>query len=142
MCEKSQFINQIFNDVELNNFNHNLYLIPDDIKKSIYFDYFYPNEPKVVAIKISHSLLEELNSYECKKLDKTNLVPFLKKVIENEMAVKYMYNNYCHHNIYDGKKYNYFKSLYDKIIIKKEKNYENLNEIDDFALSWLVYLYH
>ena len=138
----TKVINNVFHDVELNNFDKGLYLIPDDVKKNIYFDYFYPNEPEVIAKKLCDLLLEELNSSECKKINIENLVPILEKVLENEFAIKYMYNDYCYHDKYSGKNYNYFQIFYDKIIIKKEKNYVNLSEIHDFAFSWLFNLYH
>lgn len=138
----NEIINKIFNDEELNNFDKNLYLIQNDVKKNIYLDYFYLNEPELISKKLCDSLLEELNSYECKKINIEKLVPILEKVLENEFAIKYMYNNYCYHDKYSGKNYNYFEILYDKIIIKKEKNYVNLTEINDFAFSWLFNLYH
>jgi len=134
--------NKIFDDKELNEFEKKLFIIPDDIKKNIYYDYFYPNEPRVIASKLCDELLNEIDSFKHTTCNTTKLSLILTKVLENNLAIEYLYNNYCYYDKYNNTKRNYFRIVYDKIIINKEKNYINFNEVDDFALSLLSYIYH
>lgn len=123
---------------ELIKLEKNIELLPNDIKKKIYYEYFYPNEPKVVAIKLSNNLFIELNSKLSKSLNIINVVPLLEKILENEYAIDYLCNNPNSTN----EMFDIFKNLYDKIIKNNNKNFIRLNKINDLALSLLFTLYH
>jgi hypothetical protein len=126
----------IFNDKKLNNFDNYLTLIPDDVKRNIYENFFSPK-------KLINELLDELNSISCKQLEIKKIVPLLKIVLENKMAFDYFYNQYYYLCPYSNKKSNFFRLLYDQIILKKKKNFIKIQDpLEDFCLSWLMYLYH
>lgn len=75
-------------------------------------------------------LLRTLKGERCESLGINSIVPILQRCFENERCIKFLLNN------------SIFKRLYIKIIVLREKKFVNLNEIDDFALSWCYYLYH
>ena len=133
-------INPLFDDIDLNKFEKNLTLIPDDIKREIYEDYF---EPIIKARKLCDELVFQLNSINSIKLNIIDILPLLNLVLENKYAIEYLYNNYYYKDTITGEKINYFKILYEKIIKNKDKNFILINNpIEDFALSWLMHLYH
>jgi len=132
--------NPLFDESEVTNFNKNLLLkIPDDIKKDIYIQYF---EPIIDAQELCNLLLNELKSEKCIKLDISDLFPLLKKVLDNKYSIEYLYNNYYYYDEYTKKENNYFKQLYN-FYKNNGKNFILIKDpIEDFALSWLMYLYH
>jgi hypothetical protein len=129
---------ELCDDNILNNFDNNFTILPDDLKRKIYDDYF---KEELIAEKLCNDVLIELNTKNSYCLCKVDLEPLIKKVLENKIAIK----NLC--EISDV-----FKDLYTKIIINKSKNFINLyNDSDinkatygasDLALSWLYMLYH
>jgi hypothetical protein len=132
--------NPLFDDIKLNNIDKNLSLIPEDIKKKIYNDHF---KLIIQSRELCDLLLIELNSDKCINLDISDLFPLLSNVLINEYAIEYLYNNYYHYDESTKKKNNYFKKLYDKIIKNNNRNFILIdNPIEDFALSWLMYMYH
>ena len=129
----------IFDDKKLNSLDKDIYLLPDDLKNKIYSDYF---KDKLLAQELCNNLLVQLESYDSIKLNYEKLSPFLEKVLKNELAVKNLYENYEYLDIIYNRRINIFKNLYDTIMIDKKKNFEKLNTVNDFALSWLHRLYH
>ena len=130
----------LIDDKELHNFDKKLYLIPNDIKQKIYYDYF---DPIIKAHKLADELILQLKSKNSIKLDIIDILPLLNLVLENEYAIEYLNKNYYHLDTYLYQKINYFKKLYDQIIKRKIKNFILIDDpIQDFALSWLTYLYH
>ena len=132
--------NPIFDDKELNKLDRNLTLIPYDIKKDIYINYF---QPIINAKKICDKLFYELKSINSKKLNIIDILPLLYLILNNKYAIDYLYNNYYYYDEYSNTKINIFKNLYDKIIINNNRNFILLSDdVKDFAQSWLMYLYH
>jgi hypothetical protein len=124
-------IKNIFDDEKLHEFDSNLTLIPDELKNDIYEKYFYP-------IRIVKVLLEELESHESKILNIINLLPILRIVLKDEIAVNYLYKNYLYISPYHDYKKNIFKELYDDIIINKIKHFVLVEDpVEDFALTWV-----
>jgi hypothetical protein len=112
----------LFDDKELNRIDPNFYIIPDNVKYKI----SKPDMPNICK-----DLINQLNSHECNRLIIKQLVPILKQVFDDNMACKYMLQTDSN-----------FEQLYNDIIINKKKNFINLNTIDDFALSWCMFVYH
>jgi hypothetical protein len=103
----------------------NMNEIPKDIQKLIIYDHVEPN-------LILQELSEILNSEQSMNLVSTPLSYYLENIIlKNEIVIKHLIKNDWIFNI-----------IYEKHIIKKEKNFIVLNIIDSMALSWLIYLYH
>jgi hypothetical protein len=128
-------IEKIFDDEELNKIDPNLSLLPYDLKRDIYEKYFYPN-------RLVLDLLEELQSKDCRQLNIINLVPILRNILQDELAVDYLLENYLYICSYSGYKTNYFKQLYNEIIVNKVKYFVLIDDpIEDFALSWIFYMY-
>ena len=96
-------INEKEIEIIFNNFDSYLTLIPDDVKRNIYENYFFPK-------KLINELLDELNSISCKQLE------IEKIVLEDKMAFDYFYNQYYYLCPYSNKKSNFFRLLYDQII--------------------------
>ena len=82
------------------------------------------------AKKLVNMLLKTLKREECQSLDHNSIIPILQRCLENDRCIKFLLHN------------SIFKRLYIKIIVLREKNFVNLDEINDFALSWCYYLYH
>lgn len=112
----------LFDDKDLNRIDPNFYIIPDNVKYKI----SKPDMPKICK-----DLINQLNSHECNRLIIKQLVPILKQVIDDNMACNYMLQTDSN-----------FEQLYNDIIIDKKKNFIHLNTIDDFALSWCMFVYH
>lgn len=99
--------------------------LPYDIKKYIYDEHF--------SYELQYKKLKNiLDSIDCRTL-----------IINEE------YKNMICQILNDIHFINYlmkydmiFKELYTKIFIHHKKNFINLNNDDDFALSWLFTLYH
>lgn len=128
-------IDKIFNDKELHKIDHNLCLLPYDLKRDIYEKYFYPNR----NVK---DLLEELESHRCQTLDITHLIPILKNVLEDELAIDYLLNNYVYKCTYYDSETNIFKNLYNDIMIKNKKHFILIKDpVEDFALTWVFTMY-
>jgi hypothetical protein len=129
-------INILF--LENENENNLLSLLPYDLKRDIYEKYFYPN-------RLVLDLLEELQSNYCQRLDIIHLLPILRNVLEDKLAIDYLLKEYEY--IYPGVpppyyKQNIFKNLYNDIIINKRKYFILLKDpIEDFALSWVHFMY-
>jgi hypothetical protein len=132
-------IESLFNDKQFNNIDKNLLLLPDDLKKNIYIEYF---EPIIEAHKLCNQLISLLTSQSSRQLDKDPIVPILTLVLDNKLAIEYLNENYFFVDDYNNKKQNIFKKLYDQIIINNKKNFIHYDLVDDFALSWLYYMYH
>ena len=100
--------------------------LPNDIENLIYFDYVEPD-------MIMTELKKILNSYNSKNLYHKSLYHYLKNIIlKNDIVVSNLINND-----------KIFKQIYDKHIIKGEKNFILIEDpIESMALSWLMYLYH
>jgi hypothetical protein len=130
-----ELIEKIFNDKELNKIDPNFAIIPEDIKVDIFEKYLYPN-------RIVLDLLEELESHESKTLNIINLVPILRNVLNDSLAIKYLLNNYIYICPYNNYFKNYFKMLYEDIIINKKKCFILVQDpIEDFSLTWVHYMY-
>jgi hypothetical protein len=130
-----EIINIIFNDEELNKIDSNLCLLPDELKRDIVEKHFYPNRLVV-------DLLKELESHESKTLNIINLLPILRKVLEDPLAIAYLLENYIYTSPYYNYKKNIFKELYDSIIINKNKTFVLIEDpVEDFALNWLFTMY-
>lgn len=115
--------------------------LPNALTETIYKEHFLPITkakkllkerflPIIRSKKLVNMLLRTLEEKECQSLDHNSIVPILQRCLENERCIKFLLNN------------SIFKRLYIKIIVLREKNFVNLNEIDDFALSCCYYLYH
>lgn len=132
--------NPLFDDIELNNIDKKILLIPEDVKKKIYNDHF---KLIIQSRELCDLLLIELKSKKSNNLDISDLFPLLSNVLLNEYAIEYLYNNYYYYDESTKEKNNFFKKLYDKIIKNNGKNFILIDDpIKDFALSWLMYMYH
>ena len=58
----------------------------------------------------------------------------------SELLISFFIRNKCLKH--DNSKQNIFKRLYNQMIINKKRNFINYDLVDDFALSWLYYMYH
>lgn len=130
-------INIFFNDNLLNEMDKKFTLLPDDLKRKIYMDYF---KAGIDIQDLCNNLIEILQSSSCQRLEIELVVPILTKILDDKLAIEYLYNNYCYTEKHYSK--NIFKLLYDQLVINKKKNFVNLSLVDDFALSWLFYMYH
>lgn len=119
---------KIFDDKYLNKLDKNIYEIPDDIKRKIYEEYF---EPKLKAEKLCDELLKNLNTSNSQNLNTKDILPLIKKILENKLAISYL-------NEIDST----FSMLYQHIILEKKRNFVLLLPENDMALSWLYMLYH
>lgn len=130
-----ELIEKVFNNIELNKIDPNLALIPEDIQLDIFEKYFYPN-------RLVLDLLEELESHESKTLNIINLVPMLRNVLKDSFAIEYLLNNYMFICPYNNYSKNYFKMIYEEIIINKKKCFVLVKDpVEDFALTWVHYMY-
>jgi hypothetical protein len=130
-----EIIAKIFDDKVLNELDPNLTLLPDKLKSDIYEKYFYPK-------RIVKALLEELESHESKILNIINLLPILRDVLKDELAIAYLLENYLYICPYHDYKKNIFKALYDDIIVNKIKHFVLIEDpVEDFALTWVHYMY-
>ena len=127
-----------FHDVQLNNIDKNLYLLPDDLKRNIYIEYF---EPIFKAQELSNKLITLLSTKSSRECDIQPIVPILTLILDNQYAIEYLLEKYFFHDEYN-KKRNLFKILYEQIIINKKRNFINFDIVSDFALSWLHIMYH
>jgi hypothetical protein len=128
-------IKKLFDDKVLNELDPNLTLLPNELKRDIFEKYFYPN-------RLVLDLLDELQSHECKLLDTKNLVPILGNVLKDNLAVKYLYENYIFKLPSSSYKQNIFKKLYDDIIVNKIKYFVLITDpVEDFALMWVFTMY-
>ena len=98
--------------------------LPRDIQKKIYYDYFetiytYPNK-----------VINELNTYECKRLDIIRLQHMIPIILNHDYLIQYfLQNNNEFKNVYEGHN-------------NDKKIFVLMNKTHSFALSWLYYLYH
>lgn len=120
--------NPIFDDKTLNKLDKNIYEIPQDVKTKIYKEYF---EPEIEAEKLCDKLLFELKSIDSNNLVIRGILPLLEEVLQNKLAINILI-----------KKDKNFEMLYNDLCIQNKKNFINLNLTHDFALSWLMTLYH
>jgi hypothetical protein len=128
--------NPIFDDIELNKIDKNFIVIDNETKIEIYNKHLSPN-------KLCNNLLINLKSQKSCNLDISDIVPILRIILDDKESINYLYNNYYHIDNYTKKKINYFKDLYNKIIKNTDKNFTLIKDpVEDFALSWLMYLYH
>jgi hypothetical protein len=132
--------NPLIDDKILNNIDKNFQIIPDSIKTKIYSEHY---EPILNGKKLGDDLIVKLKSHNSCNLNIVDICPILTIVLDNKYAIDYLIENYLYIDEHTGKKYNYFKILYNQIIINNKKNFINISsDIEDFALSWLMYLYH
>jgi len=133
---KKELIEKVFNDKELNKIDSNFTLIPEDIKIDIFKKYLYPN-------RLVLDLLEELESHESKTLNIINLVPILRNVLKDRLAIDYLLENYIYIcSYYDDYRENIFKRLYNDIIIEKKKYFILIKDpVEDFSLAWVFHMY-
>ena len=128
-------IDALFNDKELHKIDPNLTLLPDELKRDIYEKNLYPN-------RLVYDLLEELKSNESAKLDTIKLRPILQRVLKDKLAIDYLLNNYIYTCPYNDDKRNLFKELYEYFIINKNKQFVLIQDpVEDFALTWVHYMY-
>ena len=120
--------NIIFDDKFLNNFDKNLYEISDDVKRKIYIDYF---QPQIEAEELCKKLLINLKTHKSYKLCIEDIIPYIEKILKNELATKYLIKNN-----------KIFEQLYTDIVVNNKSNFINLEKEKDLALSWLFMLYH
>jgi hypothetical protein len=120
--------NIIFDDALLNKFDKNLYEIPDDVKRKIYTDYF---QPQIESEELCKELLINLKTHKSYILCIEDIIPYIKKILKNELAIKYLIKNN-----------KIFEDLYTDIVIHNKKNFIHLGKEEDLALSWLFMLYH
>jgi hypothetical protein len=92
-------------------------------------------------IKLVENLYYHLNSMESQQLDREKLVIILEEILQNKNIVKYLYDNYQFTDT-NHDKINLFKKIYDDLVVNKKKNFENLNLVNDFVLSWIHLMYH
>lgn len=139
--EKSEInlvLDNLYQDEYLNNIDKNLYLLPDDLKRNIYIEYF---EPICKAQDLCNKLIILLSGKSSRQLDIKPIVPLLTLILDNKYAVEYLLENYIfEYTIYNKK--NIFKILYEEIIINKKRNFINFDIVSDMALSWLYRMYH
>ena len=129
-------INPIFDDIELNKIDKNFILIDNETKNKIYNKNLLPNN-------FCKNLLINLKSQKSKNLDISDIIPILRIILDDKLSINYLYNNYYHVDYFTKNKINYFKNLYDKIIKNNDKSFILIKDpVEDFALSWLMYLYH
>lgn len=119
--------NIIFDDKLLNKFDKNLYEIPDDVKRKIYTEYL---QPQIEAEELCKNLLINLETTTSQKLCIEDIIPYIKKILKNDLSIKYLKENN-----------EIFKSIY-KDFINNKKNFIHLGKEEDFALTWLFLLYH
>ena len=132
---EKEIITKIFDDEKLHALDPNLTLLPHELKRDIVEKYFYPN-------RLVLDLLEELESHECKTLDIIHLLPILRDVLKDELAITYLLENYIYICPYHNYKTNIFKELYDDIITNKIKHFILLDDpVEDFALTWVFTMY-
>ena len=134
----SVVLDNLYQDIYLNNIDNNLYLLPDDLKRNIYIEYF---EPTCKAQDLCNNLITLLSSKSSRQLDIKPIVPLLTLILDNKYAIDYLLENYIFEYTYNKKK-NLFKILYEGIIINKKRNFINFDIVSDFALSWLYSMYH
>jgi len=137
--EMNIVLDNSFHDVELNNIDKNFYLLPDDLKRNIYIEYF---EPTIKAQELSNKLITLLSTKSSREGDIEPIVPILTLILDNQYAIEYLLENYFFYDEHTNKKRNLFKILYEKIIINKERNFINFDIVNDFAQSWLHIMYH
>ena len=124
--------NKIIENIELNKFEKNLFLLPDDLKKHIYKLFF---EPTLLAYEIVNNFLEKLESKKSIVLDISDILPLIEIILNNNLCIQKLYYSYFIIDPYTKFKINYFKILYDKIIKNNKRNFILLNKKEDLALS-------
>jgi hypothetical protein len=102
--------------------------LPSDIKRSIYEEHF---KMSIIYNKKYDELMKQVNSEECKSLDRTKLVSMVETVIEKPNFCKFV----CSKN-------ELFARLYDDHYRKGKKNFVRMNDLNSLTMSWLMYLYH
>jgi len=109
------------------------------LRKNIYLLYLLENDNNPMIIY--NDVLNHLDSNTCQSLCNDVLAILIEIIIENKDILQYFYNEYYYCDSF-GRHHYYFKNLYDKIIVEKKRNFIKMNWANDFALSWLMYLYH
>jgi len=85
----------------------------------------------LVSKKLYNELMKEIESYRCMILDYEELAKIIKNILENNLIVNYL----CKNN-------KIFNNIYTDHIVNNNKQFEKMSNINSFALSWLMYLYH
>jgi hypothetical protein len=110
--------------LDLKNIINKINNLPHSLQLDIYDNF-------LVSKKLYNELMEELKSYRCIKLNHEELSKIIEKVLENNLILKYLRKNN-----------KIFNNIYICHIINNNKNFKNMSNINSFALSWLMYLYH
>lgn len=85
----------------------------------------------LVSKKLYNELMKEIESYRCMILDYEELAKIIKNILENNLIVNYL----CKNN-------KIFNNIYTDHIVNNNKEFKKMSNINSFALSWLMYLYH
>lgn len=99
--------------------------LPDDVSRHIYEEYF---EAKTTCKEFLKLLLNDNRSH---RLEHKHLTEITGRLIQHECAVEYL-SKHC----------KVFNDMYKAHYIDKKKHFDNLNVLDSFVLSMLMYLYH
>jgi hypothetical protein len=99
--------------------------LPHDVSRHIYEEYF---EAKTTCKEFLHLLLKDKRSHS---LEYNHLTEITKRLIQHECAVEYL-RKHC----------KVFNDMYKVHFINKEKKFVQMNVLDSFILSMLMYLYH
>lgn len=108
----------------LKNIIKNINNLPYSLQLDIYNNF-------LVSKKLYNELIKEIESYRCIKLNYEELAKIIKIILENNFIVNYL----CKNN-------KIFNKIYTDHIVNNNKQFEKMSNINSFALSWLMYLYH
>ena len=99
--------------------------LPDDVSRHIYEEYF---EAKSTCKEFLNLLLKDKRSHH---LEYKHLTEITKRLIQHECAVEYL-RKHC----------KVFNDMYKAHFINKVNYFAQMNVMDSFILSMLMYLYH
>jgi hypothetical protein len=99
--------------------------LPDDVSRHIYEEFF---EAKTTCTEFLNLLLKDVRSH---RLEHKHLTEITGRLIQHGCAVEYL-SKHC----------KVFNDMYKAHYIDKKKYFLQLNVLDSFVLSMLMYLYH
>jgi hypothetical protein len=113
---------------EHNNNNENIArlinLLPDDVARHIYEEYF-------VAKETCNLFLDLLQTDASQNLDYKPLLGPVQRLLDHPCSVEFL----CNHNVA-------FKQMYTQHYVHKKKYFVQMNMLESFVLSILMWLYH
>lgn len=123
-CERQQKMKKIVDLIEC---------LPDDVKRSIYDNYF---EGK----KLYDTFIKVLHSDECVRLDISELIPLWGKIRRHPCALEYMKKTANQkNNILNETNFSYH---YNEHYTENKKSFKRLCLDDSFLLCLLMTMYH